>query len=97
MTLASDLAAIRARCEAYANAHAPYSEDDLWELNLTPDAVPFFLHAQSDLPRLLARLEEMRKGLERIQMAAGNADASTGCRLILAEVKRLLHPLREPG
>jgi len=51
----------------------------------------------TDLPRLLARLEEMRKGLERIQMAAGNADASTGCRLILAEVKRLLHPLREPG
>jgi len=65
--LSSDLAAIRARCEAYANAHAPYSEDDLWELNLTPDAVPFFLHAQSDLPRLLARLEEMQRAMERLK------------------------------
>ena len=63
--LGTDLAAIRVRCEAYAKAHPAYSQDDLWELNLTPDAVPFFLHAQTNLPRLLARMEEMRKALTR--------------------------------
>ena len=52
--------AIEARCSAYAAAHAPYSEDELWELNITPDAVSFFLHAQDDLPTLLADWKVMR-------------------------------------
>ena|SRR3990167_2587473 len=101
--LSSDLAAIRARCEAYANAHAPYSEDDLWELNLTPDAVPFFLHAQSDLPRLLARLEEMRGALNRVRDYfhaldyGGKKEADMIVDDIRKRVSISLRPLDVPG
>ena len=118
--LPSDLAAIRARCEAATKGpwkwngegfsapsrtaidkargeevtflSVPLTSGSCWQEDLT-----FIAHAREDLPLLLARLEEMRVGLEKIQMYAGNIDAVTGCRLILAEAKALCRPLDAPG
>src|SRR3990167_8963450 len=117
MTLPSDLAAIRARCEAATPGPWRASENGrgvpsvvgkiivaLYGLHdgngifsKAAANITFIAHARTDLPLLLARLEEMRTGLEKIQMYAGNAEASTGCRLILDEAKSLLRPLDAPG
>ena len=91
MTLSSDLAAIRARLHR-PTFHIPADRSFDGESIRCDYCV---LHGT--VARLLARLEEMRVGLEKIQMYAGNVDAIGGCRLILAKAKVLGRPLDAPG
>ena len=74
MTLPSDLAAIRARCEKATPGRWESTDgvvwipvqvgDEEWEQQKIADSnthdATFIAHARTDLPRLLARLEEMR-------------------------------------
>ena len=81
MTLSSDLAAIRARCEAATPGpwsalndtlvRGPRGESvavTLWTNHVANARL--IAHAREDLPRLLIRLEEMREALEEIKDSA---------------------------
>ena len=118
MTLTSDLAAIRARCEVATPGPWRYRSwlESQWSGsthhvvetgvglpgNVVNDAseqdAAFIAHAREDLPRLLARLEEMRGALTEIRQSYCGDTCGHGTHALLcAQAVCALRPLDAPG